>query len=100
MGIKSSKKVSSLNAPIYFFAICSNKSLTTKPEIDSAYINSQDDLFKLMEVGWRQTQTELERSQAQLQETQTELERSQAQLQETQQNWNTRNLNCKRLRKN
>ncbi|QLE51084.1 glycosyltransferase [Nostoc sp. C057] len=83
-GNKVEPKVSSLNAPIYFFAICSNQNITTKPDIDSVYINSQDDLFKLMEVGWRQTQTELERSHSQLQQTQTELERSQSQLQQTQ----------------
>ncbi|MHC5830242.1 MAG: hypothetical protein ACYT04_83485, partial [Nostoc sp.] len=77
-------KVSSLNAPIYFFAICSNKSFTTKPDIDSVYIDSQDDLLKLMEIGLHQTQAELERSQSQQQDTQAELERSQSQHQQTQ----------------
>ncbi|MEH2004909.1 glycosyltransferase [Nostoc sp.] len=83
-GNQVEQKVSSLNAPIYFFAVCSNKSFTTKPNIDSVYIDSQDDFFKLMEIGLHQTQTELERSQSQLQETQTQFERSQSQLQETQ----------------
>ncbi|MEH2305905.1 methyltransferase domain-containing protein [Nostoc sp.] len=106
------QKVSSLNAPIYFFAICSNKNLTTKPDIDSVYIDSQDDLLNWMEIGWRktgevleqtrsqlqqtqaefkecqsklqQTQTELEQSQSQIQQTQTELEQSQSQMQQTQ----------------
>ncbi|MEH1881454.1 glycosyltransferase [Nostoc sp.] len=83
-GNQVEQKVSSLNAPIYFFAVCSNKSFTTKPNIDSVYIDSQDDFLKLMEIGLHQTQTELERSQSQLQETQTQFERSQSQLQETQ----------------
>ncbi|MEH2413099.1 class I SAM-dependent methyltransferase, partial [Nostoc sp.] len=83
-GNQVEQKVSSLNVPIYFFAICSNKSFTTKPDIDSVYIDSQDDLLKLMEIGLHQTQTELERSQSQLQDTQAELQRSQSQLQQTQ----------------
>jgi ubiquinone/menaquinone biosynthesis C-methylase UbiE/peptidoglycan hydrolase CwlO-like protein len=106
------QKVSSLNAPIYFFAICSNQNITTKPDIDSVYIDSQDDLLNWMEIGWRktgevleqtrsqlqqtqaelkqcqskvqQTHTELEQSQSQMQQTQTELEQSQSQLQQTQ----------------
>ncbi|MEH1769966.1 MAG: methyltransferase domain-containing protein, partial [Nostoc sp.] len=83
-GNQVEQKVSSLNAPIYFFAICSNKNFTTKPDIDSVYIDDQDDLLKLMEIGLHQTQAELERSQSQQQDTQAELERSQSQQQDTQ----------------
>ncbi len=83
-GNQVEQKVSSLNAPIYFFAICSNKSFTTKPDIDSVYIDGQDDLLKFMEIGLHQTQAELERSQSQQQDTQAELQRSQSQQQDTQ----------------
>ncbi|MEH2324645.1 MAG: class I SAM-dependent methyltransferase [Nostoc sp.] len=81
---KVEQKVSSLNAPIYFFAICSNKSFTTKPEIDSVYIDNQDDLLKLMEISRHQTGEVLERSQFQLQQTQAQFERSQSQQQDNQ----------------
>ncbi|WP_445634867.1 methyltransferase domain-containing protein [Nostoc sp. DSM 114161] len=78
------QKVSSLNAPIYFFAICSDKSLTNNPNIDSVYIDSQDDLLNWMEIGWRQTGDVLEQTRLQLQQTQSELQQCQSKLQQTQ----------------
>jgi ubiquinone/menaquinone biosynthesis C-methylase UbiE len=78
------QKVCSLDAPIYFVAICSDREEEVELPADSIYIDRSDDLFKNIYQGWLQTQTELERVQSQLQHIHTDWEKSQSQLQQTQ----------------
>ena len=86
-----SQEVFSLDSPLYYVAICSDSEKNLDLAIDSLYIDSSYDLYKLLQSNChnshsqlQQTQSELERSQSQLQHTQSELERSQSQLQHTQ----------------
>ena len=83
-----SQEVFSLDSPLYYVAICSDSEKNLDLAIDSLYIDSSYDLYKLLQSNChnshsqlQQTQSELERSQSQLQHTQSELERSQSQLQ-------------------
>jgi GT2 family glycosyltransferase/ubiquinone/menaquinone biosynthesis C-methylase UbiE len=78
------QKVSCLESPIYFVAICSDQEQQLQLPLDSVYIDAADDLLKVLQNSWQKVQVKLEQSQAQLRQTQTELEQSQAQLQQTQ----------------
>jgi len=91
-------------APLYFVAICSNRSEPLSETLESAYLDLPDDLLMHLRKSWQadcaalqQSQLKLVEStqltqhhqetlvsaQAQLQHTQTELETTQAQLQHT-----------------
>ncbi|MDJ0618990.1 MAG: methyltransferase domain-containing protein [Calothrix sp. MO_192.B10] len=78
------RRVPVLESPLYFVAICSDNKEYIQNNIDSIYIDENDDLLKDLESQIKQAQVELERAQLQLKQTQVELERSQFQLQQTQ----------------
>jgi O-antigen biosynthesis protein len=85
------QQVCSLEAPIYYIAICSDNESHVKSAIDSLYVAPDDDLLRVLQSKCQsvnsqlqQTQSELEQSQSQFQQTQSELEQSQSQFQQTQ----------------
>jgi ubiquinone/menaquinone biosynthesis C-methylase UbiE/septal ring factor EnvC (AmiA/AmiB activator) len=98
------QKVCSLEAPIYFIALCSDEVTNVQPAIDSIYIDKPDDLFKENQVALAEFQSQLHQTkallsqyqsqlhqtevilmqcQSQLQHTEAVLEQSQSQLQHT-----------------
>ncbi|MDJ0674189.1 MAG: glycosyltransferase [Calothrix sp. MO_167.B42] len=84
------KIVPALESPLYFLVICSDNE-HIQQNIDSIYIDKNDDLLKNIYVDIKnfqsqleQTQTELEKSQSQLEQTQAELAKSQSQLEQAQ----------------
>ncbi len=98
------QKVCSLEAPIYFIALCSDEVTNVQPAIDSIYIDKPDDLFKENQVALAEFQSQLHQTkallsqyqsqlhqtevilmqcQSQLQHTESVLEQSQSQLQHT-----------------
>jgi ubiquinone/menaquinone biosynthesis C-methylase UbiE/septal ring factor EnvC (AmiA/AmiB activator) len=84
------QKVSSLEAPIYFIAICSDELTDVQPAIDSVYIDKPDDLFKETQVALAESQSQLYQTkallsqyQSQLHQTEVILMQCQSQLQDT-----------------
>ncbi|TAE14829.1 MAG: methyltransferase domain-containing protein [Oscillatoriales cyanobacterium] len=84
------QKVCSLEAPIYFIAICSDEVIDVQPAIDSIYIDKPDDLFKENQVALAESQSQLHQTkallsqyQSQLHQTEVILMQCQSQLQDT-----------------
>ena len=84
------QKVCSLEAPIYFIAICSDEVTDVQPAIDSIYIDKPDDLFKENQVALAESQSQLDQTkallsqyQSQLHQTEVILMQCQSQLQDT-----------------
>jgi ubiquinone/menaquinone biosynthesis C-methylase UbiE len=73
-----------LESPLYFIAICSDRSEVINSVISSVYIDTNDDLLKVFESNYHQTQEALQNSQMQLHQTQEALQNSQMQLHQTQ----------------
>jgi ubiquinone/menaquinone biosynthesis C-methylase UbiE len=79
-----SQKICSLNSPLYFVAICSDKLEKIQPPVESLYIYESDDLLKVFEINLHKTQEMLQYSQSQTYQTQIELERAYQEWQKTQ----------------
>lgn len=62
-----------LESPLYFIAICSDRSEVINSVISSVYIDTNDDLLKVFESNYHQTQEALQNSQMQLYQTQEAL---------------------------
>ncbi len=73
-----------LESPLYFIAICSDRSEVINSAISSVYIDTNDELLKVFESNYHQTQEALQISQMQLHQTQEALQISQMQLHQTQ----------------
>lgn len=82
-----SRQVCSLESPIYFIAVCSNKVDNIQSAINSIYIDRDDDLLENFQSIWHQQVEQIQHTlQVQLQEIQTKLEQSQLQVQQNQSN--------------
>ena len=84
------QKVCSLEAPIYFIALCSDEVTNVQAAIDSIYIDKPDDLFKENQVALAEFQSQLHQTkallsqyQSQLHQTEVILMQCQSQLQDT-----------------
>jgi ubiquinone/menaquinone biosynthesis C-methylase UbiE len=66
-------KVCSLDAPIYFIALCSDELISVPQSINSIYIDKSDDLFKENQVGLEESQFKLHQTKALLSQYQSQL---------------------------
>ena len=75
-----SQQFCSLESPLYYVAVCSDTEKNLDLAIDSLYIDSSYDLFKLMQSNCHNSQSQLQQTQSELERSQSELERSQSDI--------------------
>jgi ubiquinone/menaquinone biosynthesis C-methylase UbiE len=80
-------QVCDLKSPIYFVAICSDELESIRKTLDSVYIDSSDDLYKLFEVNFHRTteisgdfKNKLEHTKVDLEQAKVELEHAKVEL--------------------